>query len=384
MPNSAEDPEELYTPEQFWLPGLSHRVSIAYRVTRQDIIETHSFHNFAKLARELCQAMGKAAKDIDAMSDLNVIEIAFPSIAALINNYDKLQTFSYQSIGKPDHLFISGIHGNEMGVVRALYIYLKERLLSPQTLQSENGYLYSPLAHQAIAFQLRKLLGFLDLNRLFPKRAAAVDLQLNKLKYPLARLLRGMLSNHESNLHTIFSFHEDDDPEIPKNNGVGKSSGFYLYITHHRDCPKKVFDHAQLCSEKLIEALDLEKIPIMDGVEDDPELGYSITNGITYTLVENQGSGHDGSFESHAVGVMGEHYYKDVIGFVFEVPMYLKINDVWQVTPANVHEKIMKLIQQHVVVPHVQFMRDQRHSAETTRAQTPPSSVLQKQTTMFS
>ncbi len=212
-------------------------------------------------------------------------------------NGQRLEYEVFQTGKPPGALFISGIHGDEFGVIGRLRHHLNSAVMDRSLTQSHlRIFRANP---EAITAGTRGYAG-VDLNRAFPE-------PMSMPVYPRAQLLRQAIDKFP--IRYVFSFHIDH--EFP----------FYFYDTPRTEAPTPLDDIVNECRQRLMGRLSNLGYAFHSG-EDDPELKNYVDNG--YCLVPALGH-YDTTFENHAVDLGYRGAARVERAFVFEIPGALSV-----------------------------------------------------------
>lgn len=154
-------------------------------------------------------------------------------------------------------LLLSGIHGDEYGVISSIQKYFKTH---KRNLPS---YLYIPeVSLSAVLYKTRNNINNIDLNRSF------FDDSTDEEIIALKNKIKGM------KFSTVFTFHEDCD----------RKHEFYMYSSHNINL------QILLNLKKQLNAIN---ISLFNGIDDptDPVLNNQIHNGLLVSPIEKEGKG---------------------------------------------------------------------------------------------
>lgn len=247
------------------------------------------------------------------------------------------EKLEFEQFGEnPNSLFISGIHGDEKGVIGRLRTQLNRTMVVYPRLLNNVLRVFQAYP-EAISAGTRGVVSGTrmdDLERSFPKPGRG------EISHPQAVLLAELLKNYPD-LEFLFSFHEDTrwnspDDYVPK---------FYIYDVSRTGNEKDQQTVTNLCKELIAKIKKKFRDNIVHSGIDDYELqieiddGYKLTPAVDFEV---------GDFETYAVetGRIGKSKIKRA--FFFEIPTDLTIAE---------KDKMVALILNDFIIPFLEFKR---------------------------
>lgn len=243
-----------------------------------------------------------------------------PSVSTFTRYGPEGSVLKLEKIGnKPSAFFVAGIHGDEHEVIDLVRKTLDEKIgTAPHVFGSHARVLE---AHpKAISLKSRKA-GDIDLNRQFVGK--------ERPDHPQAKLLADCFLEH-SNVHTVFSFHED--PEEDR---------FYLYHQAVRDDAGEMDTYIETLIDRLVSRVESEGISLYDGI-DDIDLGYLVKRGFCAVASDAM---HDNTFEMWALQKNLHNHPNIRRTFLFEIPGKLS---------AARKEAVVRMIMDEFVEPYME------------------------------